>query len=180
MSTRAEKTRRKLLLAASQVAFDNGAVSLTIEAVAKEAEVSKGAVLYHFASKDQLLTALLEELLDGFDQLVLDEVKQTGVSWLLAYLRASFPGQRAGYLQETNTIFGIVSLRPELREVVHSAFSRWHQRARDDASDPLTAHLIRAAIDGLWYNEMFGISLEQEELQALLTHLEGLLEKPLS
>lgn len=177
MTTRAEKTRGKLLAAARQVAFEQGAVGLTIEAVAKVAQVSKGAVLYHFASKDQLLTALLEALLDGFDQLVLAEAEQTGVSWLQAYLRASFPGQRAGYLQETNTIFGIVSLRPELRDVVHTAFSRWHQRARDDASDPLTAHLIRAAIDGLWYNEMFGVSLEPAELEELLTHLEGLLNK---
>ena len=176
MTTRAENTRSKLLCSARQVAFVGGAVSLTIDAVAKEAKVSKGAVLYHFASKDQLLTALLEELLEGFDQLVLTEAKQTGVSWLQAYLRASFPGRRAGYLQETNTIFGIVSLRPELREVVHTAFSRWHQRARDEAPDPLTAHLIRAAIDGLWYNEMFGISLEPAELQALLAHLEGLLD----
>lgn len=175
MSSRAEITRNKLLQAARQVAVAGGVTNLTIEAVAKEAGVSKGAVLYHFSSKNQLLTALLQALLDGFDQLVVAEAEKGQSSWLQAYLRASFPQQRAGYLQETNTIFAIVSLRPELRDVVRTRFEQWHRRAREGAADPVTAHLIRAAIDGLWYNEMFGLSLESSELEALLAHLETLL-----
>ncbi len=173
-------TRNKLLQAARQVAVECGVSNLTIEAVAREAGVSKGAVLYHFASKVQLLTALLEALLDGFDQLVVAEVERGKSSWLRAYLRASFPGQRAGYLQETTTIFAIVSLSPELRDVVRTRFEQWHRRAREGAADPVTAHLIRAAIDGLWYNEMFGLSLEPGELKALLAHLETLVGESLT
>lgn len=168
-------TRNKLLQAARQVAVECGVTKLTIEAVAREAGVSKGAVLYHFASKDQLLTALLEALLDGFDRLVVAEAGKGEVSWLQAYLRASFPEQRAGYLQETTVIFAIASLRPELRGVVRSRFEQWHRKAAEEMADPVTAHLIRAAVDGLWYNEMFGLSLESDELQAVLAKLEELL-----
>jgi AcrR family transcriptional regulator len=34
---------------------------MTLDAVAKEAGVSKGGLLYHFASKDELITAMLEQ-----------------------------------------------------------------------------------------------------------------------
>lgn len=175
MLNRAEMTRQKLLLSAREVAVESGVPGLTIEAVAKHAGVSKGAVLYHFPSKDQLLSSLLATLLEGFEQAVQAEAVSTGVGWLRAYLRASFPGQKAGYLEETRTIFAIVAVRPELSEVVREAFRLWHERAREGEVDPTTAHLIRAAIDGLWYNEMFGLSLEAVELERLLLHLESLL-----
>ena len=176
MSNRAELTRHKLLKASRQVAFKSGAASLTIDAVAKAAGVSKGAVLYHFASKDQLLSAVLESLFDGFDSAVEAEAAGGG-GWLRAYLRASFPQDRAGYLQETTTIFAIISLRPELRPLAQQRFLRWHHRAQEDGLDPVTAGLIRSAIDGLWYNEMFGFSLDDQQRRALLVRIGELLDR---
>jgi AcrR family transcriptional regulator len=174
--SKAETTRQKLLSASRQVAFDNGAASLTIEAVAKAAGVSKGAVLYHFASKDLLMSAVLESLFDGFDLAVDMEMQaRPKGGWLRAYLRASFPQDRVGYLAETNAIFAIISLRPELRPAAQERFQRWHHRAQQDGLDPVTASLIRSAIDGLWYNEMFGFSLDKEQRRNLLRRIEELL-----
>lgn len=159
------------------MAFELGAAALTIDHVAKAAGVSKGAVLYHFASKDQLLAALLESLFDGFDAVVEAEEARHKGGWLRAYLRASFPQRRAGYLRETEAIFAIVSIRPELRPVAQERFLRWHQRAQEDGMEPVTASLIRSAIDGLWYNEMFGFALDDEQRGALLVRIETLLEQ---
>ena len=176
VSNRAELTRQKLLAASRQVALEEGgAACLTIDAVAKAAGVSKGAVLYHFASKDQLLTAVLESLFDGFD-VAIEAEAVAGGGWLRAYLRASFPDDRAGYLKETRAIFAILSLRPELRPIAQQRFLRWHEQAEEDRQDVVTASLIRSAIDGLWYNEMFGFSLDDEQRRALLRKIEGLLD----
>ncbi len=175
MTNRAELTRQKLLQAGRQVAFDLGAAALTVEGVAREAGVSKGAVLYHFPSKDGLLAAVLESLLEGFQEAV-EREHERGGSWLRAYLRASFPQQRAGYLRETRVIFAIVTLRPDLASLVQERFLRWHQRALEDGQDPLTAGLVRVAVDGLWYNEMFGFSLDERAREALLERLESLLD----
>jgi AcrR family transcriptional regulator len=175
VSNRAELTRQKLLEAGRQVAVEMGAASLTVEAVAKAGGVSKGAVLYHFPSKDLLLAAVLESLFDGFDAAV-EAQAADGKGWLRAYLRASFPQDRVGYLQETNAIFAIISLRPELRMVARERFLRWHRRAQEDGLDPVTAGLIRSAIDGLWYNEMFGFALDDQQRNALLARLEELAE----
>lgn len=47
--------RSSILLAASIVVKNNGVEKLTLEAVAKEAGVSKGGLLHHFPNKEALI-----------------------------------------------------------------------------------------------------------------------------
>jgi AcrR family transcriptional regulator len=53
-------SRERILAATVQVALREGVSAMTLDAVAKEAGVSKGGLLYHFASKDDLIAAMLE------------------------------------------------------------------------------------------------------------------------
>jgi AcrR family transcriptional regulator len=53
-------SRGKILDAAVQVAIRDGVLAMTLEAVAKEAGVSKGGLIYHFRTKDDLIAAMLE------------------------------------------------------------------------------------------------------------------------
>jgi AcrR family transcriptional regulator len=53
-------SRERILAAAVQVALREGVSSMTLEAVAREAKVSKGGLLYHFASKDELISGMLQ------------------------------------------------------------------------------------------------------------------------
>ena len=57
----------QLLDAAIDVIRRDGARALTLDAVAAEAGVSKGGLLYHFASKRALIDGLLERWLDDFE-----------------------------------------------------------------------------------------------------------------
>jgi AcrR family transcriptional regulator len=59
-------TRRRLLDAAVAVVRREGPRALTLDAVAAEAGVSKGGLLYHFATKDDLVDALIEDWRDSF------------------------------------------------------------------------------------------------------------------
>ena len=60
-------SRKDVILdAASRVVELHGAGHLTIDAVAEAADVSKGGVLYHFPSKQALLTGMLDRMLAGF------------------------------------------------------------------------------------------------------------------
>jgi AcrR family transcriptional regulator len=54
--------RDRILDAAERLIRTRGIGNLSVEAVAQEAEVSKGGFFHHFASKDELLVALLERL----------------------------------------------------------------------------------------------------------------------
>jgi AcrR family transcriptional regulator len=53
-------SRERILAAAVRVAIREGISAMTLDAVAREAGVSKGGLLYHFSSKDELIAAMLE------------------------------------------------------------------------------------------------------------------------
>jgi AcrR family transcriptional regulator len=60
-------SRDRLLDAAEELAAVQGATSLTLDAVARAAGVSKGGLLYHFPTKEALLEAMLQRHIDGVD-----------------------------------------------------------------------------------------------------------------
>jgi AcrR family transcriptional regulator len=62
-SARKAATRTRLLDAAARVYAARGFAGATLDDVAEEAGLTKGAVYGHFGSKDNLLTALMEEWL---------------------------------------------------------------------------------------------------------------------
>ncbi|MCW2986103.1 MAG: transcriptional regulator, TetR family [Conexibacter sp.] len=62
-SARKAATRARLLQAAARVYAAHGFAGATLDDVAEEAGLTKGAVYGHFGSKDNLLVALMEEYL---------------------------------------------------------------------------------------------------------------------
>ena len=61
-------SREKILAAAADVARESGPGSLSLEAVANRAGVSKGGLLYNFPTKAKLMQALVEGYLRDFEQ----------------------------------------------------------------------------------------------------------------
>ncbi len=57
--------RRQILEAAARVFASRGFAAATIDDIAREAEFSKGAVYLYFASKEELLTSILGELVEA-------------------------------------------------------------------------------------------------------------------
>lgn len=57
--------RERVLEAAERVVTEVGAARLTLDAVAQAAGVSKGGLLYHFPSKESLLSALAQRYVDS-------------------------------------------------------------------------------------------------------------------
>lgn len=57
-------TRQRLLDAARDIACEEGASSLSLDAVAARAGVSKGGLLYHFPSREALLRAVVTDSVD--------------------------------------------------------------------------------------------------------------------
>jgi len=56
--------KKAILEAAIRVVAKDGSNHLTIDAVAAEASLSKGGVLYHFTSKEALLQGMVDQLID--------------------------------------------------------------------------------------------------------------------
>src|SRR4051812_6559668 len=59
-----KSSREKILDAAAELVAEIGAGRLTLDAVAERAGLSKGGLLYNFPSKDALLQAMIQRMID--------------------------------------------------------------------------------------------------------------------
>ena len=92
-----DATRRRLLDAAAAVVRRDGPRALTLDTVAAQAGLSKGGLLYHFATKDALVDALVQDWLDRFEGEVVDGTRERnnpharGSRWLIPVARRIGP-----------------------------------------------------------------------------------------
>ncbi|MEM7031111.1 MAG: TetR/AcrR family transcriptional regulator [Chloroflexota bacterium] len=156
--TRAE-TRKLIFQACGNILRAEGARHLTLEAVAREAGISKGGLLYHFPSKADLLEALFRYHTDKFDQhlneLYQAEADQPG-AWLRAYTQASIDQ----ILDEDNagliaSLFAAAEEFPGVLEVMRRSYVAWQESVENCGLDPVRATLIRLVVDGLWFTEIY-------------------------
>ena len=145
--------RAALLDAAGAVIRRDGAAALTLDAVAAEAGVSKGGVLYHFATKRALIDGLISRWLEDFAaQLERGE-------FAAAYVRACDLSTA-----ETETEVGLLAgmlEEPEVLEVARERYAEWTDRILATTPDRGDAWLVRLAADGLWYSDLLGIAAPQ-------------------
>jgi AcrR family transcriptional regulator len=172
-------TRDRLLQATSHIIQTQGVERLTLDAVAKEAQVSKGGLLYHFASKEALVVGVIQYLMDDFDAAIVHELAQDHApnspgKWLRAYVQATF-NYKILPISLITSLFSAVTNNPEeLLKPVQSRFDDWQQKMEVSGLDPVRANLVRLATDGLGTNEMFGLSVTDDAMRQQL--LEMLLE----
>jgi AcrR family transcriptional regulator len=84
--------RGALLDAAERVVLREGAGQLTMDAVAQEAGVSKGGVLYAFPSKDALIDALISRVFAAMDNIADAFIAKAGdnaENWARAHVLSS-------------------------------------------------------------------------------------------
>jgi TetR/AcrR family transcriptional regulator, transcriptional repressor of bet genes len=123
-----EQRRDEILRAAYRVAARERLTGLTAQAVAAEAGVSKGLVFFHFGSRDALLVALLEWLLE-----------RTVVGpELTSLLEGATPGERM-----LSALRRDVERLPRQRDRVELFFDYWVMGTRHTD----VQRSIRAALD---------------------------------
>ena len=150
-------TRGKLLDAAGAVIRRDGAQALTLDAVAAEAGVSKGGLLYHFKSKRDLLDAMLEGWVEEFAAEI--AAADEGRGFAHGYVKASDMSTWAA--GERATEFGLLAAmvdEPGALEAVRGRYAAWQERLAAQASDPVDATVARLAADGLWLNDLLGLA----------------------
>jgi AcrR family transcriptional regulator len=145
----------------------DGPRALTLDTVAAEAGVSKGGLLYHFATKDLLVDALVGEWLDRFESEVLAGTAEG--SWARAYARAC-AGTRSPAERATDVALLVaVAGDPRGLEAVRKRYAAWQQRLVADAADTVDATLVRLAADGLWFADLLGLAPPTGSLRRAVT-----------
>lgn len=171
----ARATRENILHAAAQIVTAQGVATLTLEAVAHTAGVSKGGLLYHFPSKDALIGGMIEALLDEFEQeLALHLQSEPDLAapgaWLRAYTATWFATDSADVTASAG-LLAAVATNPQLLAPARARFAQWQERATHDGVDPALATLIRLALDGLLLADMLQLAPPEAGLRQQLGQL---------
>ena len=145
--------REAVLRTANLVVADGGVSGMTLEAVAREAGLSKGGLLYHFPSKEALIGGMIGLLIEGFEAALGRELREEkcagGGRWTRAYARASFAEDR-WHLQVANGLLAAAAEDPKLLDPLRGGFEGGQRWAERDGIDPAVATLVRLAADGLF------------------------------
>jgi AcrR family transcriptional regulator len=164
-------TRARLLDAAVDVVRRDGAQGLTLDAVAAEAVVSKGGLLYHFKSKRELLDALVARWLDEWEAAFAADAADDG--FVAAFVRTShLGGAPAEQRQAEVGLLAALAAEPEVLATARERYATWQDRVEREGSDPVEATVARLAADGLWLADLLGLAPPQGQLrEAVLARL---------
>ena len=105
----AMQTRRDILSAAISVFLKKGVAKATVHEIADEANLTRGAVYWHFDDKDDLVTAVFEEAINVIIGVTEDAVQQpdtTSLAKLKAFLRG--PTEQAIASENVRNIYTVL------------------------------------------------------------------------
>lgn len=171
-----EATRAEIIDMAIEVAADQGAMGLTLDAVVSRLPYSKGALLHHFPTKLALLEGVIDHLAEEMTAQVMEEAARDSNPYgrnARAYLRATVNDP----VTERDVSIGRAAL--VACAVEPGLIKRWRAAmqalAEDDPVDPAgkdDALMLRLIADGLWMSDLFGThEVSPEQRKALLSLL---------
>jgi AcrR family transcriptional regulator len=173
-------TPERILEAGYEIAGQSGVAAVTLEAVADRAGVSKGGLLYHFPSKQALVSGMVDGLCRAFadlaDAAAGADPEPAGRS-ARAYLAAS-----AGELWQSDrwlALVGALVISPGLLDSWRAGVVAGRAADETEDTDPVAAAIVRLAADGLWLAGVLGLPAPSPQLHAaVLAELDQMTRRP--
>lgn len=164
-------TRERILRAADAIATESGAGTVSLDAVAARAGISKGGLLYHFPTKSDLLQAVVEDYLEKIEAL-LDGIADPAppnalIVTLLEHLLAEWQCK-----PPAGGLLAALAEDPAILAPVAKFQARVLARLRANAADPLLVELAFYAIQGWRSGRLLGMHAPSDaELTAFVAAL---------
>jgi AcrR family transcriptional regulator len=162
----AAETKQRILVSANKIIAENGLDQFTLEAVAKDAGVTKGGLFYHFPTKDSLLESLIQASIDIFECELQDKLNsepQRSGRFTRAYLKTCFsPSQKVSF---NAGMLAAIASKPQLMAPIIEADKEWQRQMENDGIEPALAVALKLCGDGMWFDEFFGIQPMNHKLK---------------
>jgi len=184
-------SREKILDSAVQVAIRDGILAMTLDAVAREAGVSKGGLLYHFRTKDDLITNMLEYFRDKVTRALEARMATDGNPrgrWFRALVQTVFEPASAGNAavpapsemgRFVTAMLAASANNPQLLAVPRQAIGRMRDRLLSEGTNGLRQLALWPAVYGLLLWQHLGVISPDDPLrQSMLDELLSLAEGP--
>jgi AcrR family transcriptional regulator len=181
-------TREKILETATRLFSTQGYSTTSLSQVAKEAQVSKALIFWHFENKEKLFRTALQrtlepyfinvvDVLEGLSEV--DQIKRLideyydfvskniySVKFVVSLIlrEEKHPDDLVGHVNELQRVYGNL-----LADIIESG--RQKGVLRDDVSPKLDAGLIMTSLHGILVQGFMGSEAERSEL--LLRHLKA-------
>ncbi len=174
-------SKERILDAAEQVVLKQGAAHLTLDAVAQQASISKGGLLYNFPGKEDLIRGMVARLSGRFQAEVARRAEgdsNPAGRHTRAYVDVSFPAPAALSALHDPVCAGLLAAvvtNLSLLEPMRDSAVAMQARLTNDGIDPVLATIVRLAVDGLWMSDLFGVNpLDQNLRTSVLERLHAL------
>lgn len=155
-------TREKIIDASMAIVREQGVAKLTLDEAAKWAGVSKGGVLYHFKTKDDLIRGMVERLIhqcDALHQSYYDQEPDGPYRWARAVVRTGFDPNGPASDKLGGALLASVAVNPDLVAPLQAKYEEWIARIHSDSPNPQLAGLICMAMDGYNFERILGLNL---------------------
>ncbi|HEY4193515.1 MAG TPA: TetR family transcriptional regulator [Mesorhizobium sp.] len=149
-------SREKILDAAADVAAEAGPGSLSLEAVALRAGVSKGGLLYNFPTKAKLMQGLVERYLSEFEQ-ALENARANctnGENLLSIYIRLAAM-ECEGTKPSASWIFSAIAEDPDFLTPIKAFRQALFQRLKAETPNTKALLVCYLAIEGMRSMNLF-------------------------
>lgn len=143
----------RILAAARAIAVRDGAAHVSIEAIAREAGLSKGGVLHNFPSKRALMEAMLEEMLEEHRALHTNLPKTEPCSTLWQHL-LTLRSLSSSDSDLSMAILAVAAVEPELLEPLRSDLKTDLARIASETTDPKMARILFFALQGIRFHKL--------------------------
>lgn len=174
MSNSSQRTsaKQRLIDVASAIVASQGVHELTIEGVAAAAGVTKGGLIYHFKTKDELLGAVVQSLIDEWDRRSRTKATQAGntAGDLIRAMSDDTFDMPTEERQLISSLLAAASSYPHLLGPVRDLYGRLYGDFSQSGPQSGIALVIAAALDGLSMLELLDFHQFPESQREAIRH----------
>lgn len=146
----------RILEAARAIATREGVGKITIQAVAREARLSKGGVLYNFPTKQALLCGLMDQMLSEHRKIMTRLPEQHPVRTLRGHLETVLQSQDTCD-DLSMAILAAAASDPRLLDPLRADLTGDLERILTDTRDAEAAMIVVLAIQGLRFQRLLDL-----------------------
>jgi TetR/AcrR family acrAB operon transcriptional repressor len=193
----AELTRQRIIDAAREVFLMKGVSRTSIEQVAKQAGVTRGAVYWHFNDKSDLFHAMREQvllpLIDRMDVTLLDEGSDDPLTRIEQFLCGTI--QTLDESLETRQTYEIMMIKceyvdeflPVLQQILstcsgikekiratyeHAQAKGLLRESQSPAALAMDTHIFFSGLLHMWVKDLDGTQFRQQSIELIKSHID--------
>lgn len=165
-------TRDRILDAYERLLVEGGTPAATLDAVSADAKVSKGGLLYHFGSKDELRLGMLDRLRE-ISRADAEQMRVAEVGPVEYYLQTSVDSGSDFDRALIAAACLAFESDPHATETLAEIRGGWFDVLNDHLEDEAVARTVQLIGDGLYFDDTTGLARDTsiDDVRSVLARL---------